>query len=58
MLQCLQGVFSSNKLQEYEFLLVHSYSKVIRSKLEKAILLEWVQGKGGPSAREKSFESE
>ena len=45
-LQCHQGVFSQDKLLDYEFFPIHAHSKVLRRQLEEAILLDWAQGRG------------
>ena len=45
-LQCHQGIFSQNKLLDYEFFQIHAHSKVLRKQLKEAILLDWAQGRG------------
>ena len=45
-LKCHQGIFSRDKLQDYEFFLLHSHTKVLKRQLEEAILLDWAQGRG------------
>ena len=45
-LRCHGGVFSADKLHDYEFILLHHHSKVLRRQLEEAILLDWAQNRG------------
>ena len=45
-LKCHGGVFSTNKMDDYEFLVINKHKKVLRRQLEEAILLDWAQGRG------------
>ena len=45
-LECHGGVFSEDKTEDYEFILLNSHCKVIRRQLEEAIFLDWAQGRG------------
>ena len=39
-LKCHGGVFSTNKMDDYEFLVINKHKKVLRRQLEEAILLD------------------
>ena len=54
-LRCHGGVFSVDKLQDYEFILLHHHSKVLRRQLEEAILLDWAQNRGVINLGRRSF---
>ena len=45
-IKCHEGVFSTNKMDDYEFLVINQHRKVLRRQLEEAILLDWAQGRG------------
>ena len=45
-LECHGGIFSEDKTEDYEFILLNSHSKVIRRQLEEAIFLDWAQARG------------
>ena len=45
-IKCHGGVFSTNKMDDYEFLVISQHRKVLRRQLEEAILLDWPQGRG------------
>ena len=45
-LQCHQGIFSQDKMKDYEFLVINTHSKVLKRQLEEAILLDWAQSRG------------
>ena len=40
------GVFSTDKMSDYEFIVLNQHRKVLRRQLEEAILLDWAQGRG------------
>ena len=33
-------------MEDYDFLVINHHSKVLRRQMEKAILLDWAQGRG------------
>ena len=35
------GVFSTDKMSDYEFIVLNQHRKVLRIQLEEAILLDW-----------------
>ena len=41
-----QGVFSENKMDDYEFIVLNQHRKVLRRQLEEAIFLDWAQSRG------------
>ena len=45
-LQCRQGVFSQDRMQDYEFLVINTHSMILRRQLKEAILLDWAQSRG------------
>ena len=45
-LLCHGGVFSEDKLEDYEFFILRVHSKVLRRQLEEAILLDWAETRG------------
>ena len=44
--KCHQGVFSQDKMQDFEFIVINTHSKVLKRLLEEAILLDWAQAGG------------
>ena len=54
-LKCHGGDFSVDKLQDYEFILLHHHSKVLRRQLEEAILLDWAQSRGVIQLGKRSY---
>ena len=41
-----EGVFSENKMDDYEFIVLNQHRKVLRRQLEEAIFLDWAQSRG------------
>ena len=38
--------FLKNKMNDYEFVVLHHHKKVLRRELEEAIFLDWAQSRG------------
>ena len=54
-IKCHHGVFSADKLEDYEFIFLHTHRKVLRRQLEEAILLDWAQSRGKIKIGRKVF---
>ena len=54
-LKCHGGVFSTNKMDDYEFLVINRHKKVFRRQLEEAILQDWAQGWGMIKQGKRTF---
>ena len=39
-------MFSENKMDDYEFIVLNQHRKVLRKQLEEAIFLDWAQSRG------------
>ena len=54
-LQCHHGVFSQDKIKEYESLVINTHSKILKTQLEEAIMLDSAQSRGILRVKKKYF---